>query len=445
MLQYLVAPTSIEKRTGNAIISATTLARVAGREKQHMARNFTASTEVLEPFKRDVLPDFDYNEWSHYLASPTPGRDARTVASPGLGVLGAEEIRARILEGYIKGDPQEHVRFDDGLKITRQKRADRRKELTELVRSLPATGSQRIVEYHLQLDPQTFVKKIKANKEAAFEHLVAEAESPSSRQAMNQLLFILEEPMPFLRPVPNSDRAFSTDPSLTTIRKDLRGLLTAGWDEYDLRSAHLAIIASIWPVPELQEFLGGNESFWAYILRELGLPSHHKEGIKEATYALAYGAGKARIKEILVDEVGEPDIEKLFFEVPLIDVLFEARNARIQEIANAGGLTTIFGEDVPAESRVEIRQALAKQTQATEVALIEPIYDVAIQRNDLTVTLYQFDGITAHFRRKATKDSAERQIQDAVAEKAAELNILTDLEYQPPHVPMCKPLASHAA
>jgi len=129
---------------------------------------------------------------------------------------------------------------------------------------------------------------------------------------------IMIDPKPLLRPVDNSVRAFSHQASLTTVKREVRKILTRDWVEYDLRYAQLAIVARLWRIPELLEFLEGNTSPWTYLTRTLAPSASDKEQakdiIKNAVYALIFGSSEKRAMEI-IGKLDNPPSKQEFFSI----------------------------------------------------------------------------------------------------------------------------------
>lgn len=431
MLQYLLLPHREEDRSGRPIISRDTVAAICGCDH----KSHPTVIGFLEAFQREVLPGFTYTQArGRWGPSGLPGR-ARTVTATGLGHL-EDAWRRQIIEAYAtKHD--DLVVMDTGKRVTRQVRADARKRRREIAGRLRPTGSARIVEYHNALNPQTFVKKLTDDlRSKAVALLKSEPMTRSTRHSWANLLGILEDPYPVLRPVRGTDRAYSLDPSLVTVRRDLRKVLTRNWYEYDLRSAGLATAAATWRVRSVNDFLRDGGSFWEYLSNETGLSVPVvKAGCKRATYAVIFGAKKATVLSLLkAGGLVEAETAR-FWNADLVRDLVKARERRIGGVLKRGGLTTVFGEKVEIPSggrddqrRAAARSALAKQVQAVEVKLMLPIYELDPERRSFTIALYQFDGVSIQYRNRERTEKTEKLIQDAVVEEARRLKVYTELE-----------------
>ena len=425
MLQYLLFPEHVEEYTGRPIIQWETVAEIAGLD--HLER--PTVRPFLEDFREHVLPEIEYSGWEHDRRSQRPGRKARTVVNSGLGEL-EDQFREAIIDSYMS-EAADRVLLSTGRRLTRKTRAAMRRQRLDRVRDMPPSFSQGIVDYHNALDPQTFTKQLSGLRRGeAMDLLRSDPLASSSGNAWAQLLGVFEQPMPVLKPVAGSDRAFSLDASLMTVRSDLRRVLTDGWFEYDLRNAQLAIVAERWPVPEVADFLRDGGHYWSHLAGAVGLTlDQAKPGLKKATYALVFGAGGPRIEELLREGGVPADQVAEFWKADLVKALWAARDERKAEVKRTGGLTTIFGERVPVdgEDDAAARHALAKEAQAVEVKLMEPIYLLARTTKEFTVVLYQFDGVTIRYRDPRRRLRWEREIKDIVKREAERLGVFTEL------------------
>ena len=428
MLGYILFPSRFEAATGRPIISAATVAALAGKVDQQRNRNFRAGS-FLAAFKKHVVPGFTYSRWHHYKSSPFHQRKARTILGGGLDPVERQAWRDRVYDAILNDEP-DRVYLDTGRKIGAREAQRRREEIETQIDAMNLGHADVVIRYHNALNVGIFTKKVNAGRQEAFAQVRAEPESPSQQQALSVLVHIVSAPKPYLRPVERSDRAFSYQPSLSTVRRDMRSILTRGWYEYDLRSAQLAIAASVWGIPELRTALERPDSVWQQFADGLGVPLEpNKDGIKTAIYALLFGAAPQRVKQELNQGTGDPTLYDRFKKLALIKALYRARNLRLSQILTAGGLTTIFGDHLPALTRAEARSVLAQEAQAAELDLMLPIYELAQAHTArFGVVLYQFDGVHVKYRDKAAAGTYDRRIKEAVAKKAENLDIITELE-----------------
>lgn len=427
MVGFLLSPTQFDTDTGEAVISYKTIAAIAGQVAAHRHRNFNAGA-FLDRFRDDVFPDFEASAWTHPKGAPWFNRKARRVLNSGLDQADVDNWLHRI-NVALRDRERSLVYIDNGRRADGRERARRRKLLLDELAATPYGNGGEIATYQHALDPQTFTKKVHANLRDTYDLLQAEAPSPSRLAAFSTWRHIVSEPMPFLGPVARSERLYSVQPSLATVRKDVRRVLTRGWYEYDLRSAQLAIAAKLWNIPVLAKVLRGKKSIWDTICDKLGVSvATHKDGIKTAMYALLFGAGKPRIKDELETRTGHAGLYDGFAKLSVIEALLEARDRHLTELVTTGHGTTVFGTTLYVKDRDAARSVMAQQAQAAEVALILPIYRLARTTDKFKAVLYQFDGVTIQYRDKDAAKAWELRITEAVAEEAKSRGFPTRLE-----------------
>lgn len=421
-LQYLLFPSLVDMDSAQPVIPARTLAML---ERKTHHRAYVGET-FLDGFTRDVAPAFRCSGWS-YLPSPPNDTKARVVLSDGLGDW-ANQARYSIVASYASGTGRD-VEFVTGKKRSSAAKAKRREEVLAHVASLGPSGSQEIISYHNALPSNAYASAIRKHSGLAMLELQAlEPPSPSRSQAIAQLMYLIEEPKLYLKPSPRSDRASSVYPSLQTIRRDVRARLTEGWVEYDLTAAQLAILASTWPVPEVQEALERTGNIWQRLMETIGLETEQeRQGLKSAVYALTFGASAPRIRKIFEHEVGVAGAYKSFRRAPLVKAMWAARQRRLGEIMADGYVETYFGQVVSVTSRKEATSALALETQALEVALISSVYELAAVDERFTIMAYLYDGIIVRFNDKSRARAAEGAIFHALDERAEQLSVSTQL------------------
>ncbi len=238
----------------------------------------------------------------------------------------------------------------------------------------------------------------------------------------------------------NTDRLFACGESLCGLKKEVRQAYCAGWWDADLKNAQLAIVAKLWDIPEVTRFLETGRPIWSDLACHLGLETtdlaRAKPILKEALYSLIYGmkvAGLTRGRLADLRKLGVSDPSS-FFSHPVIAALLAAREVQFEKIRCNGGLFLCHGKwiDVSADNPTllesNIRSALARQAQAVELQLIYPVYELAQKTQDFKVMLHQHDGVCITFRRRAAR--WRERINETVAGRAAELGIVTKLEWE---------------
>ena len=117
------------------------------------------------------------------------------------------------------------------------------------------------------------------------------------------------------------------------------------------------------------------------------------------------------------------DVEK-FLEHALIKKVFEHREAELEALmaADKAAGTKLKGRSARA------RSVMALSVQQKELELLLPVYKLLEDNEEVTIMLYQFDGITVRYKNEKTRGIWEDKIKEAVKLKAEELGILTRLE-----------------
>jgi hypothetical protein len=129
------------------------------------------------------------------------------------------------------------------------------------------------------------------------------------------------------------------------------------------------------------------------------------------------------------------DLADKFLGLAPVRALKRQRDAQIAAMLDAGSAQDCFGAAFPVRTRDEARSALARQAQAIELKLLEPALALAEaedQKKDAAfqIVLWQHDGFSVKFRRKADRDRLSRRIIEAVDAEARRLGIPTRLEVE---------------
>jgi len=419
------------KEGGDIIVSHHYLSKI---NKVH-PKDFK-SHDFLQAFKTDVLPGFEWSDYSYVEER------ARVVTCTGLcgedyallrlhyelkkSVLGENGIylSSHRLDGYLEDDYSRAI-------ADAARRSEDRKISAE---------ARMIQSYHNGLPSSIFKRLVKPNIECAQAWLDANLEGEAKRQAQDILDLISVTPKPILTPSKAQGdfkapaaRLFEIRPRLGSIRSELRHILMRSPNvfEVDLQSSQLGILAALWSVPELTELLKGGMSIWEHLAQFLDAP---KDALKRSLYGVCYGAGKAGLIEELEGQVPDPEsFVEAFLAVPTVKLLWDARDRRLKEITDgkAGGE---YLRD-PLTGRAFYRaphQELALEAQAVELAIISAVYHVQAEFPDeVTILLYQYDGLTIRFRRQAAVERLKRKIDASVEAEALRWGTETSLIWSP--------------
>jgi hypothetical protein len=289
--------------------------------------------------------------------------------------------------------------------------------------------SQRVLQYMNALPSNLFTRIVAQNYADALakaqELYIYDNEEKFLHNA-RVLHRVLHQVQPFYQPSEHSDRIFPFNESMLMLSKEVRQALTRGWIEFDLRSAHLAINARLWDAPIVNAFLATGKSIWFALIQDtygMMMNDELKSFFKEALYSICYGKHVRAIKEDFHDMMLSAD---LFLSHPVIEDLLTARDRFLTQVQQDGGYRSHF--DVWFSTKeYDHTSILALAAQSLELALLLPALDLAERHDEITLTLWQHDGFTAHIK-SGEVDYWVQKICDAVNGKAAAFHVNTCLE-----------------
>lgn len=431
----------IDRDTGAVRASAETIARATNNLSALRAGKFNAGA-VLKHFINDIIPgiatllvDDQGREWSTSTwvireddsrYKKEDGKTRRVLVNWPLEVK--EIIQKEITKQYT----DEKVYISNGNKRNDGKERgfttiilDECQQEIEILNCKPA---KEIADYLNNLPINSFTK-LSDNFDKALE-VADKLEGHVKQQQLLILSTIMEAPKPFVRPSEKTDRLFGHGANITNLKKEVRKALTKGWFEGDLKSAQLAIVATLWNIPEVLSFLETGKSFWSDVLSHLGVSEEAKGIVKDHTYGVIFGMSKERLVEEMNAGLKKFNIEKggnLFLSHPIISALLKARGAYISKVLSEGYIVDAF------HSKFEINKSnvlslVARQAQSYEMALIHPVFELAKTTEDFSIVLYQFDGVSIKFHNKKRQGTWLELIELAVKKKACELGIFTSLD-----------------
>lgn len=434
-MSYLLEPTHVEDDTNEIVIASRTLAALCDKEQQFEKRKFNAQ-KFLNKFRDDVGVDFTWSDWSYQNG------EARTVET----LVFEPEVETLLSQCFedLRNKRGKRVLLDTGYAHSDKKRKKDDEVRREDARKRAQECHRGILDYHNNLPPHRFTSQVNKHIEKARDYLdrfdacYPKATFPKKAHATStakrQLVRIQDNPRPIYSPVKASPRLFSLRTALTTVRSDVRRVLTQGWYEYDLRAAGLSIAASEWNVPELREFLESlkGKSVWEQLADDLGLDvTKVKDGLKRGLYALLYGGGEETVGASMKKGGCDEESVKKFLEHEIVKKIKEGRYWVLHML-----------ERNTIEDEKDLLTALASDIQRKELSLISPVYELLKGNNDVTVMLYQFDGLTIRYKNHQVARHWEPQIKAAVKTKADELGIYTEFvggQIEAPTLPVPTP------
>lgn len=303
-------------------------------------------------------------------------------------------------------------------------------EASNKIELLDVEAAKEIAEYMNNLPVNSFNKLIE-NSEIAMK-AINEIESPIVRDQQIRILnSILESPKPVYVPSKNgkTDRLFGIGANLTNLKSTVRQQLTQ-WDECDIRSCHLAVAGWLWGVDSLNQFLASGKSFWDEILPFMGLTKASKGTVKNFLYGLIYGMSKKNLTDGIDSSFpGVVRAGERFLSHPIVKDLLNARTAVYKQAKALGCINDAFGKAHKVTS-ANLTSVMARVSQSYEMVLLKPIFDLAKTTDDFTIQLYQLDGLSIVWNRKAHKDYWIERLNRTFKENADNLGILTNLDWK---------------
>lgn len=191
---------------------------------------------------------------------------------------------------------------------------------------------------------------------SALEHLpeamaVAKGLADAENQ-LNLLRAIQDHAQPFYVPADKTTRVFSLRESILRLHRSLRKIMTQDWVTADLRSAQLAIVANVWGVPRLSDYLASGKSIWPDLCHHMGhtFTEDNKAIMKSSLYALTFGAGNHKMTTHLGRHFGNGSgAYREFKGHAVIRALLLARARQLKAIRHEGGGVDAFGNILELE------------------------------------------------------------------------------------------------
>lgn len=274
-------------------------------------------------------------------------------------------------------------------------------------------------------DLKAIVKELKADGQ-----ITARSESIQ----LSALELMMSYPQPFYQPVDKSARIYPMGRSAIQLKREIRKEYARrmGWLSYDLESAQFAIIAKVWDVPVLTDFLKSGAKLWPYLAEKMEF--ENKELFKETVYKLAFGASMNRMTKDgplrQWTELGLKNEYKQFLKIDVIQSLYEAREQRKDRIQLERQTTDAFGNTVLLAEidGYTVETLLAMEIQSYEMKIMLSLAEYIMPIDRVDIALWIHDGIAVNH---SLKESAWRKhevgMMAAVARICSDEGILTSL------------------
>jgi hypothetical protein len=441
---------------------------VAAMEGQHSkARGFT-SRESIERFSRDVLP-LDVKEFRF-----TKG-EARTIApqvDERLKAALKSERKLKSSQEYAQCDGNNdgevrvaRVWFATGRPVSRRSRSKEnqlhaaavRAHDEQLDRQLDCDDPRNELLTFLNSQSQGPLERIlRRNWKQVSEAVAALPEDTPPQQRTKEWSGRLLDNLNDYRVLryrigARSLRLHARDANILQLPREIRKVALAGAYEMDLCACQLAIVARLWDVEPIQEFLKSGESIWQVLLKHANLGIESKPILKTTLYSLIYGMGKPKLLNQLVQGNGDGAAgigrEKAgrIFAHHFFSALFEARTRVRGKVVAEGGafdpwgkwealadFNAIPGKKRPGEpakpSRPNMRAFLACNVQAYEFRLMSSILPILRSNQQVYLLAWLHDGVTIHFGNTQKRERQIKSLQQCVQREAELFGFHTNLE-----------------
>jgi len=292
--------------------------------------------------------------------------------------------------------------------------------------------------------PHALNAQIRKNWEAAWEVALG-LPSASASYAFVLLRLIKAGAAPVYSTVARSSRLYALGPSINGLPREVRKALLSGGLSLDARACQLAILTRLWKLEGLRPLLdkgdpikGGAPGVWAILLRDCNLPTELKPALKSALYAVAYGAGRDRIRKTLLSGGLSPEQVRRFTKHPAIAELLTAAKREKAAVIAAGGAEDAFGTWLPLLDPNHPEQhaggLLSRVMQSWEMrlmlSLVPTLRDLGRpEAQGLTVLSWLHDGLTVYVPRAERRMSVWIRLSRVFDREAKTLGFDTCLEF----------------
>ena len=435
MTCHLLFGTMHDVDTDRLALPAELIAAIEGKkfDSHYVAYHF------LNVYRREAL---DFRVADAVFSRDGGGR-VRTVASLVLppSVLALVDAERR------NTDKDDRVWMSTGNAWLRKHAVAQRKADREQAQALAEQGgvcgqARLLLDYMNSLPPHRFTSALKHLPEA----MAAAEKLADADNQLGLLMAIRDHAQPFYKPVEKSVRVFSLRESVLRLHRDLRKIMTQDWITADLRSAQLAIVAAIWQIPSITEYLRSGKSVWPDLCEHMALmyTPENKAVMKSTLYALIFGAGNNKMRAHLGRHfLNASDAFRRLKAHPVIRGLLLARCRQLRKIRRAKGATDAFGtwtalvrRDVAGYDYQydNSRSILACVAQSYELMLLTPVVRMAaaeqFRDHGFTATTWLHDGFTFDVHHSEDIQDWKDRLSFAVQEEADRLGICTGLEFE---------------
>jgi hypothetical protein len=445
MVEYLIFA-RFEDDEGRLIVPATTIEKLV-RGKPIAGKRHFAVADWLSSFDQDVwqLGVCPHNHWRGEARTVT-----RDLPQDVQDILEDEPLHAF-------GETEGQVWFVSGIPVTRKKMYAEAATYTETLKLLadgvdPNHPAHALMIY-LNNQPQTTIGKIvKANWPRVLREFAA-MENGTSKDAVLPTILTLRDYCKLIYAASaKTPRLHALGLTIHQLPRELRKAALHGCVSLDAHACQLAVVAKLWDVPQVSDFLTARKSIWDELLGAMGVSADKKPSVKEALYSIIFGMGVVNVRRNLlglplhghskkrrkrtvrsvkpVQSVSE-EAADAFLSHPLIAELLIARHQRLRQIKQDRHIVDAFGRRIDYSRRhVKMRSLLAQEVQSYEVDLMLSLLPIFEAERDLVVVSWLHDGVTIHVTDDNQRKRIVRRLQAAFSARAASLGLLTSLKQE---------------
>ena len=329
--------------------------------------------------------------------------------------------------------------------VSAARKADREEAKRRALDKYIAPQTALLLGYMNSLSPNRFTSALRHLPEA----MEAAEKLTDAENQLNLLHTIREHCQPFYIPAEATSRIFALGASINGLHHDLRAIMSQDWMTADLKSAQLAIVAKVWGIPELDEYLRSGRKIWSELTAQIGLPftPFGKKIVKDALYAAVYGAGEERMISDLASALKDTRLkgEQAFRDLKehaVVKTLLSARKRQLAKIRSEKGGADAFGRvftlqyrNVPGKpfQYDNSRSILATVSQSYELLILMPILELALgqqfQSHGFTVVQWLHDGVSFDVHDKADVNDWMQRLAPLIKDQADSLGVNTELEF----------------
>ena len=315
------------------------------------------------------------------------------------------------------------------LSVRGNHKAARAKHLVELEKRVNSGYMlAELMDYMNGSSVQQHTLLLSKNLTAAYEEASKIASKTKRIRTLVLLRSIERNPLPIYAPskAGRSQRLYAVGASTqfltSAVRRILLGVDGGRTVDLDLTNAQLAIVARLWDIQSLREVLEQHASFWEYLGLELRCdPLPIKKALKQFIYGLVFGMKEHAAKHALSSATSS-DIATAVFKLEVISDIIRARQACMETLRAGGSLLAGNGEELrlshiktnASQQNADIRSLLAQQVQSYEVKLMKAAFDAVKGATEVSILVWQHDGLTLKFARESGRDTWIPRIREAV-------------------------------